>query len=310
MVGLRANGFSARKIKEAMEMGVKWNLKKAAGVLMGCMLAGAVLAGCGSAGDSGKSSAEGPVKLGMLANMNISEQQQAELLKQIGEKGNLPVKMRYDVTYYDSLNALQMGIESGSVKEMSTYQSVADYLKAKNGKFDETDFGQMKMADSFCLLLRNEDKELLEKINDNIKYMTEDGTLHLFAQKYIEGVKAGQEPPSVPMEKVEGRPTLKVGVTGDLPPIDLVLANGQPAGYNTAVLAELGKRLKMNIEIVQVESGARAAALSGKTVDAIFWAVIPADDFSIRNKDFDRPKGTVTSDPYFKDEIVHLDMKK
>ena len=112
------------------------------------------------------------------------------------------------------------------------------------------------------------------------------------------------------LEKAEGRRILKVAVTGDLPPIDLVLADGKPAGFNTAVLSEVGKRLQRNIEIVQVDSGARAAALSGKTVDVIFWAVIPEDKFNVRPKDFDLPKGAATTVPYYKDEIVHLAVKK
>ncbi len=51
---------------------MKVNVKKVVGLLVSCVLAGVVLTGCG--GESGNSSAGGPVKLGMLKNMNISEQ--------------------------------------------------------------------------------------------------------------------------------------------------------------------------------------------------------------------------------------------
>ncbi|BAL84941.1 putative ABC transporter related protein (plasmid) [Selenomonas ruminantium subsp. lactilytica TAM6421] len=291
-------------------MNVKLDLKKVVGVLVSCAFAGAVLAGCGLPENAAKNSDDKPVKLGMLTNMNISEQQQAAMMKEASQRGGFPAKMVFDITYYDNLNSMQMGLESKSVNEMSTYQCVADYLMARNDKFSQTEFGKAKLEDGFCAALREDDKELLEEMNKAINAMKDDGTLDKLAQEYIKNVKAGEEPPAVPLEKVGGRPTLKVAVTGDLPPIDLVLANGKPAGFNTAVLAEIGKRLQKNIEIVQVNSGARAAALSGKTVDVIFWAVVPEDKFNIRPADFDKPKGVATTVPYYKDTIVHIALKK
>lgn len=34
---------------------------------------------------------------------------------------------------------------------------------------------------------------------------------------------------------------VKVGVTGDLPPLDLILPDNSPAGFNTALLADVDK---------------------------------------------------------------------
>ena len=56
-------------------------------MLVGCALAGTVLSGCGTGGDTNKSSGDKPVKLGMLTNMNISEQQHAAALKEAGQRG-------------------------------------------------------------------------------------------------------------------------------------------------------------------------------------------------------------------------------
>ena len=52
--------------------------------------------------------------------------------------------------------------------------------------------------------------------------------------------------------------------------MDYVAANGTPAGFNTAVLAEIGKRLERNIELVQVNSVGRALALAQGNVDVAF----------------------------------------
>lgn len=60
-------------------------------------------------------------------------------------------------------------------------------------------------------------------------------------------------------------------MTGALPPMDYVSADGSFAGFNTAILAEIGKRLERNIELVQVDSLGRALALAQGNVDVVFW---------------------------------------
>ena len=74
------------------------------------------------------------------------------------------------------------------------------------------------------------------------------------------------------------------------------------------MLAEIAKRLNRNIEIVQIDSGARAAALSSGQIDVIFWAVVPNGDNM--PADIDKPDGVEFTVPYFKDDIAHLNLKK
>ena len=56
-----------------------------------------------------------------------------------------------------------------------------------------------------------------------------------------------------------------------LPPMDYVSEDGTPAGFNTAILAELGKRMNKNFELVQVDSLGWAPALTSGKVDLVFW---------------------------------------
>jgi ABC-type amino acid transport substrate-binding protein len=53
--------------------------------------------------------------------------------------------------------------------------------------------------------------------------------------------------------------------------MDFVASNGKAAGFNIALLTEIANRAQVNFEIVQIESGARAMALSSNKVDAVFW---------------------------------------
>ena len=131
----------------------------------------------------------------------------------------------------------------------------------------------------------------------------------MLAKQYITDLKKDGEPPKVEIAKIEGADTIKIAVTGDLPPIDLVLADGSPAGFNTAVLSEISKRLKKNVEIVSIESGARASALTSKRADVIFWAIVPTETAG-RPADVDMPEGATLTTPYFKDDIIHIGLKK
>ena len=81
--------------------------------------------------------------------------------------------------------------------------------------------------------------------------MKADGSLYTLVGKYIYDAGA-REPEAVKFEKFEDARTIKVAVTGDLPPIDYIAPDGKPAGFNTAVLAEIAKRLKFNVTAQEV----------------------------------------------------------
>ena len=137
--------------------------------------------------------------------------------------------------------------------------------------------------------------------------MQSDGTLDRLTKEYITDISVEKDPPAVELPHFDSADTIKVAVTGDLPPLDYVGADGTPAGFNTAVLAEIGNRMLKNIEIVNIDSGARAAALTSKQVDVIFWAIVPVSE--IIPADSDKPKGVILTEPYFKDKIVHMIFK-
>ncbi|MBR3623910.1 MAG: transporter substrate-binding domain-containing protein [Selenomonadaceae bacterium] len=271
---------------------------------------GALVAGCGGQkADEGKKAKE-DIKIGMLTHLNASEQKINEILKKVhdvpGARGVAP----HNYIYYDKLTSMQMGLDSGSVQEMSLYDSVAKYLIDRNDKLTITDQGNgMKLSDSFSCAVRKDDTALKQELDKAIEGMKQDGTLDKLVKTYITDLKKGEEPPEVPMPKIDGAPALKIAVTGDLPPFDLVLANGKAAGFNTAVLSELGKRTGKNVEIIYIDSAARAAALSSKKVDVVFWATIPFGDSPIP-RDVDKPEGMELTVPYFTDKIVHVSKKQ
>ena len=283
-------------------------LKKIASVLLSCAVAGMVFTGCGETPNA-QNSAAADLKVGMIKNLNASENLYDDIIKQAEELGGRKVT-NHKYSFYDSLTLLQMGVESGSIDEVSTYKNVANYLMAKNpNKFEiAPKHDYLKLSDNFAFAMRETDTELKNSVSAAIEAMQNDGTLENLTKTYITDLKLDEDPPAVAFETFDGAETLKIGVTGDLPPLDLILADGTPAGFNTALISELGKRLQKNIEIVQIDSASRAAALQSGKIDIAFWAIIPAD--TNLSGDVDKPQGVELSAPYFQDEIVHLELKK
>ncbi len=290
---------------------------KVAKVLLSCLVAGALFTGCG--GDdkpADKPAAEKPaeqpaetpdVKLGMITHLNATEKKMEDLLRKT--QGNSGPKItHYIPTYYDNLKLMQMGIEAGNVDEISLYKSVADYVIANNDKFELVgDMPLKNLPDNFCFAVRKDDANIKADLDKAIKEMNSDGSLDKLVETYISKIDKGKVPPVVEIPMTDGAQTIKVGVTGDLPPLDYVSADGKAAGFNTALLAEVAKRAGKNIEIVHIDSGARAAALSSGQIDVIFWVVVPSSNKV--PKDIDSPEKVEISAPYFKDDVEHVKLK-
>jgi ABC-type amino acid transport substrate-binding protein len=181
------------------------------------------------------------------------------------------------------------------------------------------------LGTDFSFLMMEDHLTLRDEFNQAISDMKADGTLDALKASIMDLNRTETE-------KIDSAETIRVGVTGDLPPIDYVDEAGIPAGFNTAVLAEISKRTGKNIELVSIESGARSLALSQGKVDVVFWSRISEPDQSIfdslpekrkneatmislalspyRHPDIDIPEGTITTDVYFHDIYVTLYLKK
>lgn len=249
-----------------------------------------------SAGDS--------VKLGMITHLNIDEIKMGEILDKFDSK------TLHQPKFYDSLKLIQMGIESGEIDRFSTYKSVAEYIVSANDKLEIVPNDALnKLNDNFCFAVRKEDTALKADLDKIIDEMKADGSLDKLVKEYITDVDKGQAPPQIEIPAIDGAATIKVGVTGDLPPLDYVSADGKAAGFNVAMLAEIAKRLNRNIKIIDIDSAARAIALTSKQIDVVFWVIVPFGNNEMP-ADIDKPEGLELSAPYFKDNLECLGLKK
>ena len=279
-------------------------LKKIATLALTAILTGMLFTGCGEENKTENALQVNEKKLGMISKMNVSETNYNSFLQKYEVRAG--IKLSHQVIFYDDLNSLQMGLQSKSIDEMSVYNSVGKYIISKNSQMEILNDHMSDFTDSFCFALRKEDSELKNSFDGAIKSMKDDGTLDNLVKTYITDLK--EDPPTVDIENISGADTIKVGITGDLPPLDLILSDGTAAGFNTAVLSEISKRIGKNIELVQIESGARAAALTSKKIDVIFWAIIPSNE--IFPSDIDKPESVEMTSAYYRDNVVHIELKK
>ena len=266
-----------------------------------------IMTGCG--GSSGDKTASGAIKLGMIKHLNVTE----TLLDNYFEKASARMNQTAGMyapkhVFFDNMTSMLAALQSGQVDAISTYDSVGRYLLAQNADLQNAKDRVPKVSDAFCCAMLSDNDALKKEFDAAILKLTAEGTLKQLVQTYITDADYNALP-AIEMPTFDGAPTIKIAVTGDLPPLDFVTADGKPAGFNTAMLAEVSKLIGKNFELVQIDSGARAVALTSKEVDVVFWVAVPLND-TLAPPDCDKPDGVILTEPYFTDEIVHVDLKK
>ena len=268
-----------------------------------------ILSGCGGEKPSEPANSKEKVTIGVITRLNAGEVEYNDIMQKL-EKSYRPSKANLSANYkfFDKMNDMQLALESGQIDMLSTYQNVANYMIQRS---DDKEIlpSEKNLSDSFCFAVREGDTMLKNDLNKAIKAMATDGTLANLSKQYIIDLKDGAEPPAVPITQIEGADTIKVAVTGDLPPFDMILADGTPAGFSTAVLAEISRRINKNIELVSVDSASRAAILNSKGADVVFWVAVPKDSTLIP-ANVDQPAGIAVTEPYYHDNIAHVGLKK
>ena len=232
--------------------------------------------------------------IGRLSKLNITEDELNEVLKDIMVNS---ICNRY--VFYDTMTDMLMALNRGDIVVLETDQNTVRYIASRNDNIVDRPPYLNPNNLMFSVLLRGEDVELRDQISNSIAAMEEDGTIEEMRQRYIEDViVSGEDPDVVVPEVFPGARTIKVAVTGDRPPMDYVSAGGEPVGFNTALISEIGKRLGINIEFVTVDCGARGIALATGVCDIVFWMEI-GDFENWEGADLeDQPENTIVTKPY------------
>lgn len=249
------------------------------------------------------------MRMGALTQQNMSEKEFAEFIKSqernfFGWKiMNTNHRLDDTFTYFDSLTAMIMALHSGKIDEAALPEPVAEYVKTTDAGI-ENSCALHSRTTHLALGFRSDDsgQRLCDMVNNALEAMKADRRLSILTSKYLN--RPGTTIPAAEsFASFPGAETLKVAVTGDLPPLDMIAPDGRPVGYNTAVLSEIGRRMGVNIELVNIHSGARTSALMSGRVDAVFWYQV----WEGVDKQPDAPAGVLLSEPYYEwDTFLHL----
>ena len=235
-------------------------------------------------------------RVGFLTRLNTSEEEFSRIIQDSTRTTGWNLLSNrhelYGVKFYDSLNTMLMALDKGDIDEIALPDIAAEYITRNNPDYEVCCMATTRVPMSLAFGFRKDNPDLLWKFNRAIQDMEDDWTLPEIQGAYI--YATGRTKP-VEFTKFEGAETVKAAVTGDLPPIDYVDAGGKPSGFNTALLAEIGRRLKINVEIVHIESGARNAALSSGRVDLVFWYETAANGAW----NLDAPEDVILSRSYY-----------
>ena len=246
-------------------------------------------------------------RIGCLSRLNTSEEEFARIIQNAQRTGSWRmISSRhelYGVKFYDSLIAMQMALDRGEIDELVLPEVAAEYLTDADPSIEECCVSRTRASMGLALGVLKENAGLADKFNAALQDMAEDWTLSELHGIYIHN--KGKEKP-VKFSTFKGAQTVKVAITGDIPPIDYVDAGGNAAGFNAALLAELGRRMKVNIELVHINAGARASALASGRVDAVFWF----ETSSGNAWKHDAPEGVLLSEPYYNwSKFLHVRLR-
>ena len=267
-------------------------------------------AGCGGGNEEKKDAPAQPKqessdKVGALMPIGLDEEGYKRWTEGVAEIEGRPAGYVAPqiVVFFDNLNSMVAALKSEQINRFATAKVVGNYIVARNDDLKLID-DNFKPIFGYSMAMLEKSADQIAEINTAITAMKEDGTLANLIKSNISDL-AGADPAPVALPVIEGAPTLKVAVTGDMPAMDCILADGTPAGFNVALLTELGKRINKNFELVSIEASARGSALSSGQVDVLFWVVGTYDqDGKALPYPLDNMKGVAISLPYLMDSRV------
>ena len=232
--------------------------------------------------------------IGRLSKLNITAEEMSATIQP-----DINGVVYSGFAFYDNLNSMLLALNNGDIAAFYIDENTARYIDARNEAFvSRKDPGSDSYKVFFSMLLREEDAALRDEVSDAIRDIREDGTLEALKRAYIDDCIAGTEPEAIVPEAIDGAGTIRVAVTGDRPPMDYINASGAPIGFNTALITEVARRLSMNVELVSVDSGSRAIALSTGVADIVFW-MEGGDYNNWEGADReDQPEHTLATEPY------------
>jgi ABC-type amino acid transport substrate-binding protein len=199
-----------------------------------------------------------------VVSVGVSVPKQASLMKRsiTGEPG--------EIIEYSRRSDAIMALLSGKADAISCPVFVADYYAKRNISLKVLE-PREKIPYKVIMVVRKKDDALLGELNQAIGMVRESGRLQTLENQWITNLPLTGEPANIGQMNSAGARTLRVGISGDFPPLDYISVDGRPAGFNVAFMSEIGTHLDIRFEFISLESSARFTALASGKIDVIFF---------------------------------------
>ncbi len=251
------------------------------------------------------------VKIGVFANIGLNEDDLIRWSEKVAEAEGktVPFKNPNTLIIYDTLTSMLLDLQAGRIDRIALNKTTGKYIVAWNDNLQLNDNHHIPVL-GYSIAMRNGNEETMSLINKAITDMKLDGTLDNLIKRWLTDSDP-HETIAVQLPVFDDADTIKIAVTGALPPLDVIRPDGMPSGFNTALIAELSKRLHKNFSLVSVTASARGEALLSQKVDAVFWT---RGTYDSEGKPLpyllDAIEGVIVSEPYFIDSRVSVSLKK
>ena len=200
---------------------------------------------------------------------------------------------------YNGLTTMVLDLDAGNVEYLLVPSSVANYLKSQDDSLTIAPSGA-GVPTEIRMAVRAEDTELYQFLQDGIQTLRDDGNLDALINTYITEISVDSS--ATDAQNGSGQ-SYVVGVTGDLPPLDYVAADGTPDGFNVALMNAISETMNVSFTFVQVDADARLSALSSGRIDVIFWYG------NVQGYESERDDLLIT-DEYYTDDVYYVTKDK
>lgn len=177
---------------------------------------------------------------------------------------------------YDSIDETLCALRSGEISAMWATDVTADYLCRTNDDLKIiTTEGMSALQNTqrsrfdFAMALRKEDEDLKNSIDECLGKLAENGDLINLQNTDIYYAN-GKLPFSEKDMDCKGDRKLVIGITGTVPPIDMVDSDGYAVGFAPKLMEQIGNMLGMDVEFEVLDNETIFTSLMSGRIDAVF----------------------------------------
>lgn len=182
---------------------------------------------------------------------------------------------------YGDMDEAVYALKSGQVSAIWTTDVTADYLMTADDTIIEIDSAGMADIQTnaetrfdFGMAAPNteEGKALTDSINECLDYLESIGRLGELRNDYIVNAQTVDKftPSDMAIRGQKYKDCIYVGITGAVPPVELIDELGRPYGYCVALMDNIGQLLQKDVEFVVLGNETAFSGLMAGRVDLVF----------------------------------------